>query len=63
MSQSSPDPLLSVRAAVVLLLALIVGGSAAALTYLAHRSVPGAVLIGGSATGAATLLFNGLIGR
>ena len=63
MAQPSPQPLLTVRAAVILLLALIVGGSAGTLAYLAHRSIPAAVLVGGSATGAATLLFNSVIGR
>jgi len=63
MPQSPPDPLLTVRAAVILLMALIVGGFAGALAYLAHRSFPDAVLAGGSAMGGATLLFNSVIGR
>jgi hypothetical protein len=57
------DPLLTVRAAVVLLLSLLAGVSAAVLTYLAYHSVPGAVLAGGSAAGGAILLFNTVIGR
>jgi hypothetical protein len=44
-------------------MALIVGGFAGALAYLAHRSFPDAVLAGGSAMGGATLLFNSVIGR
>lgn len=63
MPRPSPDPLLTVRATVILLLALIVGAAAGGLTYLAHRSLPGAVLVGGSATGGAILLFNTMIGR
>jgi hypothetical protein len=59
----SADPLLTVRTAVILLLALIIGSAAGALGYMAHRSVPGAVLIGGSAAGGAILLFNTAIGR
>jgi hypothetical protein len=57
------DPLLTVRAAVVLLLSLLAGVSAAVLTYPAYHSAPGAVLAGGSAAGGAVLLFNTVIGR
>lgn len=60
---SPPGPLLSVRAAVVLLLALLVGLCACGLAYRAGHSLPAAVLIGGSATGGAVVLFNTLIGR
>ena len=63
MPKPSPDPLLTVRAAVVLLLALITGVAAGVLGYLAHRSFPGALLIGGSAAGGAIMLFNTMIGR
>jgi hypothetical protein len=59
----SADPLLTVRAAVILLLALIVGSVAGVLGYMAHRSFPEAALIAGSATGGAVLLFNNVIGR
>lgn len=52
-------PLLTVRAALIFLLALTVGATAAVLTYLADHSAPGAVLAGGSAAGAAVLLFTG----
>jgi|HubBroStandDraft_2_1064218.scaffolds.fasta_scaffold21207_3 hypothetical protein len=58
-----PDPLLTVRAAVILLLALIAGGVAGVLGYLAHRSFPGALLIAGSAAGGAIMLFNNMIDR
>jgi hypothetical protein len=57
------DPLLTVRAAVILLLALLLGTVAAVLAYLAYHSAPGAILTGGGATGAAVLLFNTVIGR
>jgi hypothetical protein len=63
MSTPSPDPLLTVRAALILLLALVVGGTAGTLAYLAHYSFPAAVLMGGSAAGGAILLFNTMIGR
>ena len=61
-----PQPsntLLSLRAAVILLLALATGGAAGILAYLAHRSVPAAALVGGGVVGSATVLFNNLIGR
>ena len=61
--ESEPTPLLTVRATVILLLAVLVGITAGVLTYLAQRSVPGAVLAGGGATGAAIALFNTIIGR
>lgn len=63
MTSSSPGPLLSLRAAVVLLLALLVGLSACVLAYLAGHSLPAALLAGGSATGGAVMLFNSVIGR
>jgi hypothetical protein len=56
-------PLLTVRAAVIFLLALLVGTIAAVLAFLAYHSAPGAVLTGGGAAGGAILLFNTLIGR
>jgi hypothetical protein len=60
---SPPGPLLTVRAAVVLLLALLVGLSAFGLAYLAYHSLPGAVLIGGSGFGGAVIVFHTIIGR
>jgi hypothetical protein len=63
MPQSSSDPLLTLRAAVILLLALVAGGSAGVLAYLAHHSVPAAALVAGGTVGTATLLFHSLIGR
>ena len=62
MPQSPPDPLLTVRAAVILLWRhrRRVRWSTG---HLAHRSFPDAVLAGGSAMGGATLLFNSVIGR
>jgi hypothetical protein len=55
-------PLLTVRAALIFLLALTVGTAAAVLAYLATRSAPGAALTGGSAAGGAILLFNSVVG-
>src|SRR5262245_54908470 len=62
MPSPPPRPLLTVRAAVVLLIALVVGLAAAGLGYLAYRDVPGAVLLGGGAAGSAVALFHGLVG-
>jgi hypothetical protein len=58
-----PDPLLTVRTAVVLTLGLIIGLAAGALGYLAQRDVPTALLIAGGATGGALALFHSLLGR
>nr|WP_258545140.1 hypothetical protein [Micromonospora provocatoris] len=58
-----PGPLLTVRAAVILLLALVIGVLAGALSYLAQGSVPAAILVGGGAAGAALLLFHTIIDR
>jgi hypothetical protein len=46
---SEPDPLRTIRAAVVLLLALIAGPLAIRPAYLADHSLPVAALVGGSA--------------
>ena len=59
----SSAPLLTVRAALILLLALVVGVLAATLSYLADRSLPEAVLLGGGAAGGALLLFHSIISR
>jgi len=59
----SADPLLTVRAAVILLLALIVGSVSGVLGYMTNHSFPAAVLVAGSAAGGAVLLFNNVIGR
>jgi hypothetical protein len=59
----TPGPLLTVRAAVVLLMAMVAGLVAGALSYLATRSVPAAMLTAGGAAGAAMMLFHTLVGR
>lgn len=63
MANTPAGPLLTVRAAVILLLALLTGTIAGVLAYLANHSAPGAVLTGGGAAGGAILLFNTMIGR
>ena len=64
MTPSPPGPLLSVRAAVVLLLlALVVGLCACGLAYLANHSLPADARVGGGAAGGALMLFHTVIGR
>lgn len=63
MTPTPPGPLLTVRAAVILLLALVVGVLAGGLSYLTDHSVPQAVLGGGGAASGALLLFHTVIGR
>ena len=63
MTPSPPGPLLSVRTAVVLLLALVVGLCACGLAYLANHSLPADALVGGGAAGGALMLFHTVIGR
>lgn len=63
MTPLPPGPLLSVRAAVVLLLALVVGLCACGLAYLANHSLPADALVGGGAAGGALMLFHTVIGR
>ena len=53
-----PGPLLTVRAALVLLMAIVVGLVAGGLAYLADHDIPTAVLVGGAAAGGALLLFH-----
>jgi len=59
MSTTPPGsgPLLTVRAALVLLMASVVGLVAGGLAYLTDHDVPAAVLVG------ALLLFHTLLGR
>jgi len=65
MSTTPPGsgPLLTVRAALVLLMASVVGLVAGGLAYLTDHDVPAAVLVGAAAAGGALLLFHTLLGR
>lgn len=63
MPPSPPGPLLTVRTALILLLAGATGILAASLGYLSSRSAPQAGLVGGSAFGAAVVFFNKIIER
>lgn len=56
------SPVLSVRSAVILLLAVLAGIGGAALTVMAGEVPPKAVLTGFAAAGGAAVLFNMLIG-
>ena len=58
-----PEPLLSLRAAVVLLLAVVTGVAGGVFAYLAGQPVPAAVLVGGGAAGGALMLFHKVVGR
>jgi uncharacterized membrane protein YfcA len=54
--------LITVRAAIILAIACIIGAAAGALTYLASHSFPQALLAAGTATGGSTGLLNQIIG-
>jgi hypothetical protein len=56
-------PLLSVRSAVVLLVALVVGLLASFLGFFATGGLANAMLIGGAAAGGALALSDRLLGR
>ena len=62
-SAPTAEPLLTLRAAVVLLTALVIGLVAGVLGYIAQHDVATAFLIGGGASGGALLMFHGIIGR
>jgi hypothetical protein len=62
-SKSSPTPpLLTIRTAVILLLALVCASVAAALTYLAHNPIPTAALAGFAAASGAIAFLHKAIG-
>lgn len=63
MATPPPGPLLSVRAALVLLIAIVVGQVAGILGYFANGGIATAVLIGGTAAGGALALFHTLLDR
>ncbi len=61
MSAPPEDHLLTVRAALVLLLATLTGLAAGALTFASSRSLASAALAGGAAAGGALALATKLI--
>jgi hypothetical protein len=62
-STDDRDALLTLRAAFILLAAVIVAAAVGVLTYLMTGSGPGAVLAAGPAIAAAILLLNGIVDR
>jgi hypothetical protein len=63
MAMPPPGPLLSVRAALVLLIAVVVGLVAGILGYFAYGGIATAALIGGGGGGGALALFHTLLDR
>lgn len=59
---SSKNPLLPLRSAFVLIVALLIGLAAGGLTYLVTHSPPAAVLAGGGVFGSSVALLHKLIG-
>jgi hypothetical protein len=60
---SSRGPLMTVRAAVVLLIAVVVGLGAGGVGYSASRDVAAAVLVAGGAPGTTVVAVHGLLGQ
>ncbi|MFJ3421909.1 hypothetical protein ACIPN8_36835 [Streptomyces sp. NPDC086082] len=61
MNNPNPQPLLSLRTAIILLLGILTALGSCALTVLAGGSVAGAVLAGGAAFAGAVLFFHAII--
>lgn len=62
----TPQPataLLTLRAALIFSVALVIGVLAGTLSYLDEGSVAGAVLLGAGAAGGSLVLLNNVIGR
>jgi hypothetical protein len=59
--ERSPEPLLTVRAAVILTLAMAVGAVTGALTLWAGMPIPTAILPAGAAVGGTIRLLNEMI--
>jgi hypothetical protein len=61
-AMNMPEPLLTLRAAVILMAAMIASGTTGILTYLASASLPEACLAAGPACAAVITLLNAIIG-
>jgi hypothetical protein len=61
-TDGKPEPLLTLRAAVILMAALLVSGMTGILTYFASASLPEAYLAAGPACVAVITLLNAIIG-
>jgi hypothetical protein len=61
--EDRPVPLLTIRAALLLLIAVSVGIVAGLLAIHAStdRNIPAGILVGGAAAGGALVMFNGLL--
>jgi hypothetical protein len=59
----APEPLVLLRLALIVVIAMVIGGVIGSLTWLAVHSVPQAVLAGLLGGGAAVLPLDKLIGR
>ena len=60
-STPSRPPLLSLRSFVILVVALLIGAVAGALTWLSAHSIPGAILVGGGSFGGALKVIHELV--
>ena len=63
MATPSPGPLLSVRAALVLLISVMVGLIAGVLAYFAYGGIAMAALVGGGSGGGALALAHAVLDR
>jgi hypothetical protein len=63
MTTPPPGPLLTVRAALILLIAAVIGLVAGTLGYFANGGLATAALVGGGAAGGALALFHALLDR
>lgn len=62
-STAERDPLLTLRAAFILMAAAIAAGVAGVLTFLMNGSAPGAALAAGSAIATVIALLNHIVGQ
>lgn len=61
-SRQEPGPLLTLRALVLIVVALIAAGAAAGLTWWQFHSVPNALLLGGATFAAGLRYLDDLVG-
>lgn len=63
MATPPPGPLLSIRTALILLIAIVIGLVAGVLGYFSSGGIAAAVLIGGGGAGGSLVLFHTLLDR
>ena len=61
-NDDDPGPLITQRAALILMMATLIGLIAGGLTFWAQRSTPESILAGGAALGGAIALLHEIIG-